>query len=189
MARPLSPEKRNALLQSATQAVAEHGVMATTSSIARGAGVAEGTLFTYFENKEVLFQEVYLHLKGNLAETVMPGYPQDADYKQRMEHVFLHYVNWGLANAAGRFAIARLSASGLISDKTRALGMEPFLAVAKMMTDGVNAGVLVNAPITFLSSVIEHIADTTIEHVNQHTQSTEQYRQLGFRVLWRAITS
>ena len=188
MARPLSPEKHKALLMSATQAVAEQGVLATTASIARGASVAEGTLFTYFENKEVLFQEVYLHLKRSLAETVMPDYPDEADYRQSMEHVFQRYVNWGLSNAAGRFAVARLSASGHILDETRAQGMKAFLAVSWMMEAGVRDGVLVDAPITFLSSVIEHIADTTIEYVNKYPVDAERHRALGFRVLWRAIT-
>ncbi|MDR3397196.1 MAG: TetR/AcrR family transcriptional regulator [Pandoraea sp.] len=187
MARPLSPEKRNALLQSATLAVAEHGVMATTSSVARGAGVAEGTLFTYFETKDVLFRELYLHLKRSLAQTLMPDYPHDADYPQRAAHVFHRFVNWGLTNAASRHAIARLTSSGLIPDETKLAGMEPFLAVSRMMEDGVREGVLIDAPISFLSSVIEHIADTTIEHVNQHPDAAEHYRQLGFRVLWRAI--
>ncbi len=187
MARPLSPEKRAALLQSATQAVAEQGVLATTSSIARGAGVAEGTLFTYFESKDLMFQELYLHLKRSLAETVMPGYPYDADYKLRMEHVFQRYVAWGLANAGGRAAMARLAASGLVLDETRAQGMEAFLAVSKMMEDGVSDGAVVNAPIAFLSSLIEHIADTTIEYVSKYPDDADQHRELGFHVLWRAI--
>jgi|SRR5579863_405151 len=188
MARPLSPEKRSALLLSATQAVAEQGVQATTASIARGAGVAEGTLFTYFENKDVLFQELYLHLKRSLAETVMPDYPHEADYRQRMEHVFRRYVSWGLANAAGRFAMARLAASVQILDHTRAQGMEPFLAVSRMMEDAVRDGVFVDAPIAFLSSLIEHVAATTIEYVGQHPEDAEHHRQLGFRIVWRAIT-
>ncbi|BEU27662.1 TetR/AcrR family transcriptional regulator [Paraburkholderia sp. 22B1P] len=189
MARPLSPEKRSALLESATQAVAELGVQATTASIARRAGVAEGTLFTYFESKEALFQELYLHLKGGLAGAVMPDYPVDADYMQRMQHVFERYVSWGLANPPARFAVARLAGSGQISDDTRSLGMEPFLAVAQMMQDGVRDGVLVRAPISFLSSLIEHIADTTIEHIERHPKDARLQRKLGFRVLWRAITA
>jgi hypothetical protein len=57
-----------------------------------------------------------------------------------------------------------------------------------MMQDGVRDGVLVDAPIAFLSSVIEHIADTTIDYVDRHPKDAEHHRQLGFRVLWRAIT-
>lgn len=188
MARPLSPEKRNALLLSATQAVAEQGVLASTASIARGAGVAEGTLFTYFENKEALFQDLYLHLKNDLAEYVMPGYPHQAGFEPRMEHIFQRYVGWGVANAAGRLAVSKLSASGVLQDGTRTRGMEPFLAVSRMMEDAVHGGILVDAPIAFLYAVIERIADTTIEYIEKEPEGAEHHRQLGFRAAWRAIT-
>lgn len=188
MARPLSPEKRNALLLSATQAVAEQGVLASTASIARGAGVAEGTLFTYFENKEVLFQELYLHLKNELADYVMPDYPDNASHRLRIEHVFQRYVGWGLANAAGRLAISRLSASGALQEGTRTRGTEPFLAVSRMMEDAVQNGVLADAPIAFLYAVIERIADITIEYVDRDPEGAERHRQLGFRAAWRAVT-
>lgn len=188
MARPLSPEKRNALLLAATHAVAEQGVLATTASIARRAGVAEGTLFTYFENKELLFQELYLHLKHELADAVMPDYPHQADYLHRLEHVFQRYVSWGLSNSAARLAVARLSASAQLLDGTRAQGMEPFQAVSGMIEDAVQSGVLVNAPIAFLYSIIERIADSTIEYVDRQPADAERYRQLGFHAAWRAIT-
>ncbi len=187
MARPLSPEKRSALLLSATQAVAEQGVQASTASIARGAGVAEGTLFTYFESKEALLQTLYLHLKGSMADTMMPGYPAEADYRQRAQHVFQRYVSWGLANPAGRLAIARLLGSGQVLEATRTMAMGPFQDVQRMMLDGVRDGALVDAPIPFLASVIEHLAEITIEHVNQHPDEAERHRQLGFEMLWRAI--
>ena len=46
MARPLSEDKRTAIIEAATEAVAVLGVSSPTAKIARGAGVAEGTLFT-----------------------------------------------------------------------------------------------------------------------------------------------
>ena len=47
MARPKSEDKKQALLEAATAAFAQSGVAASTSAIARSAGVAEGTLFRY----------------------------------------------------------------------------------------------------------------------------------------------
>jgi AcrR family transcriptional regulator len=188
MARPLSPEKRSALLQAATEAVAEQGVLATTASIARRAGVAEGTLFTYFDSKEALFQELYLHLKQGLADMMMPDYPAEAGYRQRMEHLFQRYVSWGLANPAGRVAVVRLGASGQLLDCTRTQGFVLFQAVVQMMLDGVRDGVLIDAPTSFLGSLVEQIADTTIEHLGKEPEEADRYRQLGFHVVWRAIT-
>ena len=144
MARPLSPEKREALLLSAMQAVAELGVMASTSSIARRAGVADGTLFTYFSSKEVLFQELYLHLKQSLVTAMMSDFPAQADYRQRMEYIFNRYVSWGLNNALERVVLARLSASGQVTADTRALGAQPFQAVSRTMEGGVEDGVLID---------------------------------------------
>ena len=64
-------------------------------------------MFTYFENKEVLSGGLSAP-RGALAETVMPDLLDDeADYRQRMEHVFQRYVNWGF-HAVGGFAVARL---------------------------------------------------------------------------------
>lgn len=52
MARPKSEDKKQALLEAATQAIAQSGIAASTAVIARNAGVAEGTLFRYFATKD-----------------------------------------------------------------------------------------------------------------------------------------
>jgi AcrR family transcriptional regulator len=63
MARIKSPEKRSAILQAAVREIAEAGLGAPTAKIARRAGLAAGTLFTYFANKEKLLNELYFELK------------------------------------------------------------------------------------------------------------------------------
>ena len=187
MARPLSPEKRKALLLSAVNAVAELGVLASTAGIARGASVAEGTLFTYFETKEVLLQELYLHIKQGLADVVMPGYPHKADYRDRVQHVFQRYVDWGLSHRAERSALGRLSASGLILEDTRIRGMESMQTIATMMEQAMEDGAFIDAPMGLLSSVIEDIAGRTIEYVERFPKDAARHRQLGFRMTWEAI--
>lgn len=188
MARPLSPEKHSALLQSATQAVAEQGVLATTSAIARHAGVAEGTLFTYFGTKDALFQALYAHLKQSLSDTMMRDYPHQSGLFERLQHVFESYVNWGLANPQSRSAVARLSASGLVSPETLALVTEPFLPVYRMMEEGAQQAVLVDAPIAFLFAIIEDIADVTIHYIGNNPAEEDRFRSLGVKIAWRAVT-
>ena len=74
MARPLSEDKQTAILEAATEVVAMLGVSAPTAKIAKGAGVAEGTLFTYFANKDELLNRLYLELKMDLRDAMMTGY-------------------------------------------------------------------------------------------------------------------
>ena len=58
MARPLSEEKRQTLIQTTIDLIAEQGLSVSTANIAKQAGVASGTLFTYFDSKEALFNQV-----------------------------------------------------------------------------------------------------------------------------------
>ncbi|MDG4821998.1 TetR/AcrR family transcriptional regulator [Asanoa sp. WMMD1127] len=57
-ARPLPPEERRAALVAATlPLVVQHGTKVTTKQIAEAAGVAEGTIFRVFPDKETLVRE------------------------------------------------------------------------------------------------------------------------------------
>ncbi|EAM2539296.1 TetR/AcrR family transcriptional regulator [Salmonella enterica] len=73
MARPKSEDKKQALLEAATQAIAQSGIAASASTavIARNAGVAEGTLFRYFATKDELINTLYLHLKQDLCQSMI----------------------------------------------------------------------------------------------------------------------
>ncbi len=59
MARKLDGEKRKRIIETARNTFGEHGFQRSTiKQIAEGAGLAPGTLYTYFSNKEELFSEV-----------------------------------------------------------------------------------------------------------------------------------
>src|SRR5258708_12625452 len=92
MARPKSQEKRNALLAAAIELIAEQGLSVPTSKIAHVAGVAEGTLFTYFETKERLLNDLYVELKLQEREEMMRDYPVHASLQDRPLHVCDNHV-------------------------------------------------------------------------------------------------
>jgi len=72
VARPKSEDKRNAILDAATRVFAERGLTAApTSEISKEAGVAEGTLFTYFKTKDDLMNALYREIKLELADAMM----------------------------------------------------------------------------------------------------------------------
>src|SRR5260370_36667354 len=96
MARPKSQEKRNAILAAAIELIAGQGLSIPTSKIAQVAGVAEGTLFTYFETKERLLNDLYLELKHEEREEMSPVYPFQASLKKRALHCWDTNVDFGV---------------------------------------------------------------------------------------------
>src|ERR1700729_3372421 len=102
MARPLSEDKRTAILQPATEMEARLGVSAPTAQIAKGAGVAEGTLFTYFANKDELLNRLYLELKIDLRDAMITDYPAGKSLIDRNRHVWNRLIDWGSAHPLKR---------------------------------------------------------------------------------------
>src|SRR5258707_6261600 len=96
MARSKSPEKRNAILQAAVREIAEAGLGAPTAKIARRAGLAAGTLFTYFANKEKLLNELYLELKIEVYRRVDTNFPRKANLERRARHVWSCHLELGV---------------------------------------------------------------------------------------------
>jgi AcrR family transcriptional regulator len=71
---------------------------AATSAISSAAGVAEGTLFTYFPTKDELVNALYREIKLELADAMMSGFPRKKNIRTRLQHIWDGYVHWGLAN-------------------------------------------------------------------------------------------
>lgn len=106
MARPKSEDKKQALLEAATQAIAQSGIAASTAVIARNAGVAEGTLFRYFATKDELINTLYLHLKQDLCRSMIMELDRSiTDAKTMTRFIWNSYINWGLNYPARHRAI------------------------------------------------------------------------------------
>ncbi|KAK0348991.1 hypothetical protein LTR94_034964, partial [Friedmanniomyces endolithicus] len=112
MARPLSNEKRLAILTAATSIVANEGVEAATARIARAGGVAEGTVFTYFPTKDALLNELYLTIKRGIAEAVLVDPPVRGTAADGLRSIWTNYIRWSLEHPAERRAMVQLAVSG-----------------------------------------------------------------------------
>lgn len=111
MARPKSEDKKQALLEAATQAIAQSGIAASTAVIARNAGVAEGTLFRYFATKDELINTLYLHLKQDLCQSMIMELDRSiTDAKTMTRFIWNSYISWGLNHPARHRAIRQRKA-------------------------------------------------------------------------------
>jgi AcrR family transcriptional regulator len=187
MARPKSEDKRNAILAAATEVISEQGLGAPTSRIAKMAGVAEGTLFTYFENKDELLNTLYLDIKSHMREQMMEGYPRNDSVQNRSRHVWQRYVEWGVAHPQKRRAMAQLTVSDRLTDHSRAAGMAAFADVNEMIRTSVASGVLRDHPPAFAAAIMGAIAETTMEFIERDPAHAERYRSAGFEAFWSAV--
>ena len=108
MPRPRSGEKRSAILEAATRIIVMQGLSAPTMGIAKEAGVANGSLFTYFETKADLFNQLYLELKAEMASAAMKDFPKGAEPREQLWNLWQHWMNWAASYPEKRRALAQL---------------------------------------------------------------------------------
>lgn len=77
-------DKRKRIIDAACDLIARKGPEATrTSEIAKGAGVAAGTVYLYFESKEDLIHVICQELMSEVTDTVMLRYSVEAPIRER----------------------------------------------------------------------------------------------------------
>lgn len=188
MARSKSEDKRNAILSAAIEVFAERGLSAPTSAISHAAGVAEGTLFTYFPTKDELINALYCEIKLELADAMMSNFPRRAGIRNRFQHVWDCYVFWGVNNPAHQKVLQQVMVWGGLSEESRLAGIAPFLEIEKTAEAAVTQRLFLDRPLDFIRAAMAALADTTMEFMRQHPDEAEQYRQDGFDMLWSAAT-
>jgi len=189
MPRPRSEDKHNAILQAAIAEFAARGVWTTpTSAISRAAGVAEGTLFTYFATKDVLVNELYRALKLELAEVMLSTYPANGDARTKLRHIWTRYVHWGVANPDKFKVMEQLRVSDQVSEESRAFGRAPFVELERLAADCIKRKIIRNYPVEFIGAMLGGLAETTMGFVAQAgKKSRTDYCAAGFETFWQGI--
>src|ERR1700675_1105592 len=164
MARSKSEDKRNAILSAATKVFAERGLGAPTSAISQAAGVAEGTLFTYFETKDELINALYREIKLELADAMMSDFPRKKNVRTKLRHVWDRYLNWGTANPKQRKVLAQLQVSEVLTKESRDAGGAPFVEFQIMIRDAIEQRVFRNdLPVELISKSLAALVEATID--------------------------
>src|SRR3984893_156817 len=187
MARPLSEDKRTAILEAATEVVAVLGVSAPTAKIAKGAGVAEGTLFTYFANKDELLNQLYLELKMGFRDAVITGYPASKSLIDRSRHFWDRYISWGSAHPLKRRAMRQLAVSDRITEETKKLLGDAFGEDNDMVRECADGGAMRHQPASDVSAIMSAIADTTMDFIAREPAQAKRYTKAGFDAFWKAV--
>jgi AcrR family transcriptional regulator len=190
VARPKSEDKRNAILDAATRLFAERGLTAApTSEISKQAGVAEGTLFTYFKTKDDLINALYREIKLELADAMMSGFPRKKNVRTRLRHIWDRYMNWGVANPKQRKVLAQLQVSEVLTKESKDVAGAPFVEFQIMIRDAIEQRVFRNdVPVELISKSLAALVEATIDLTVSNPSKAKQYRDSGFQVFWAGIT-
>ncbi|MFC6645238.1 TetR/AcrR family transcriptional regulator [Granulicella cerasi] len=187
MARAKSPEKRAAILEAATHEIAEIGLSASTARIAKRAGVAEGTLFIYFSNKDVLFNELYAELKRETYTALGRNFPVGGSLEERARYVWNSYIDWNSRHPAKGKASSLLHLCAAIEPETRELSSGAKPEIERVLAELRKAPAFRSMPKSFVSSLMRSMQEAVLETIALHPQNRKKLIDAGFAAFWRAV--
>ena len=188
MPRPKSDEKRSAILEAATRFIVRHGLSAPTAGIAKEAGVANGSLFTYFRTKADLFNQLYLEIKAEMASAAMKDIRQVADVREEYFRVWENWTKWAVSNPEKRRVLAQLSVSDELTSETRMAGHKTMAPMADLLKRVVANGPMSKAAMSFVAALMNATAEVTIDAMSQDPTHAKKHCKMGFDALWRMLT-
>jgi AcrR family transcriptional regulator len=187
MARPKSDDKKSAILAAATRVIFRQGLSAPTALIAKEANIATGSLFTYFATKAELFNQLYLELKEEMATAALEGLPARADAREQFFHTWSNWMRWAVSHPERRRVLAQLGVSDDITAATRAAGHQTMAGLADLMEQSRAKGPLRDAPMAFVVSILNSLAEATMDFMVQEPRHASKHCKLGFEALWRVL--
>lgn len=187
MARPKSDDKRSAIMSAATRVIASQGLGAATATIAKEADVSNGSLFTYFETKADLFNQLYIELKTEMALAAMDGLPIDGDVREQMLHIWVHWLRWAATCPEKRRTLALLGVSDEITSESHQAASGAMADIANILERSRENGPMRDAPLGFVSTLMSALADATIDYIIRDPANADRYSLSGFEALWRVV--
>ena len=92
-------DKRSDVLQAALELIAERGFHdAPMAEIAEKAGVAAGTIYRYFENKEVLITRLHQELEEEISTVLLKDYPIQRPLRERFLYLIRGLLRYFIAH-------------------------------------------------------------------------------------------
>ena len=187
MARLRSPEKRKAILEAAVLEIDAAGLSAPTSRIAARAGVAEGTLFTYFANKDALLNELYLELKVDVFRRLNAALDPDTSIKERACQIWTCYLDWAIEFPQKRKVSVQLNMSNLISASTREQVAAESGAVAATLTELGKRAADRGLPTEFASACMSAMQEVAMDLIARQPEQRAELAKHAFESFWRAV--
>jgi AcrR family transcriptional regulator len=187
MARPKSDDKRSAIMSAAVRVIAVEGPSAATAAIAKEAAVSNGSLFTYFETKADLFNQLYVELKAEMAAAALHGLPADGDARAQMSHIWFHWLDWATSWPEKRRTLAQLNVSEYITHASRRSADVTLASLAAVLERCREAGPLHDTPLAFVLSLADALTEATIDYTIRNPADAKKIGDAAFEALWRIL--
>jgi len=191
--RPLDPEKRDKIIQSVFLLTGKEGLASVTiAGISKTAGIAMGTLYTYFKNKEEAIQSAYSSVEDQMTQKMYVDFDLNLPIRQSLKKIYLNMLNYRLNHYDETVFIDQYIQSNYIQlnfSKQMAEYENQNKPLYKLLEKGQNEGIIKKIEAIMLISFIDgSVRACSTGIIQKLFPLTPEVTDRYFDLIWNGIT-
>lgn len=189
MARVKDPAKIDRLFEAALRHVLETGYAELKmAEVAREAGVATGTIYTYFDGKADLINQLYRYLKQQKMAAIMKGHDTDAPLADQIKLLWTNYFRDALGAPVRNHFIKQYEFSDLLDEESKAMHRNAYVPVYTLLEKAKKVGLIRQLPVnTMTAFLIGGANEIAHEGFGKQLNIEEQDIEQCYQLAWAAI--
>lgn len=183
--------KRDRILLAARRLFVHQGFHNTpTSTIASEAGVANGTLFHYFNTKDDLINTLYIETRRSYSSIAIAGVEDAKTIKRKVRLMWYNTVKWAINRPQDFLFLQQYSNSPFISQLSQKEIPNHLGFYYDLIDEGKEKGTLKDIPTDLMYQLITYQIQGIINHLLQHVefQHNSTYLSMAFEFSWESIS-
>ena len=191
MPRVKDDTKAAAIREAALRLVIETGFSGLKMvDLAAEAKVATGTVYGYYENKHQLINDVYIHVKQEIIETIINDKVMTEDYLQTLKNMWWAYFTFCIQNPQKMLFVEQFMFSGYIPEEVLQRMEEGLKPMMDFIELGQNIGILKKTTPLLLRAQIQGAIHEIIKfYFRENMTITPEEQRTCFQMAWDSIRS
>lgn len=189
-------DKNSAILRAAMELIAENGFHGSPMSmVATRAGVGIGTIYRYFDNKDILIGAVHKEIEARLSEFLSRDYPAGQSIRRRLDHYYIGLVRFLLKHPVEHRFLGQFYDSPygvetrrdkIFAQNNDSCGGEE--SIKSLFEQGIASGLIKDLPIVVLFALfLGTIISLTRDHTLGFIELDDELVQRTADACWDAI--
>lgn len=182
--------KKSIVLQTTLELITKQGIQATSlTQIIKESGVANGTVYHHFKNKEEIITELYLMLTQDFGTVVMRNIPEEEDDIKRKFSVmwlnlFYYFVNNPLAFVFSEQIARSPEIPQALKDKAR----EYYADIENYFKDGIRRKIFKSYNTLVMEELFfGNVVSLVKIHENERVELSEKHLNQAIEISWKGF--
>jgi AcrR family transcriptional regulator len=181
--------KRDQILAATLELVSEVGFHATSVSlIIKKSGVAAGTIYHHFKNKEDLIDTLYSELKKEMGKAIVQNINEQLNYKEKFFLIWTNLFTFYLDNPKKFDFLEDYANSPFVKKEIKEINQRHYQSAVDFIISGLEMGILRNLPTDFLINLIFGNVSTLVRMIiMEEIQLSEKLLENAIQSSWDSV--